>query len=99
MNQCDGCARGMPVDERGLHVGLHKWDVMFCSKHLYEDPKRDYNLISRYLKKRTRKNAIHAFCFHCVGGTKDDMPDEGYQVVIKTCMDKDCPLYRYRPYS
>ncbi len=44
INQCDGCRRGVPVNERGLHVGpggFWSGDVQGCTAHLYlpEEPR------------------------------------------------------------
>lgn len=61
--------------------------------------RREYNLIVRFKKVPTRKNSIHAMCFHCFEGTEDEMPDEGYQKLIGNCTDKECPLHTYRPYK
>ena len=47
---------------------------------------------------RSKVKAIHAFCFHCMGGTLDALPDGGWKELIRTCTAPDCPLYRHRPY-
>lgn len=59
----------------------------------------EYNLIKRYKERSTRKNAIYAFCFNCVGGTEEEMPDPGYQKAIGSCPSLSCPLYHFRPYK
>ena len=33
-NQCDGCARGMPIDEHGIHRG-EGYDVIVCTADRY----------------------------------------------------------------
>lgn len=47
----------------------------------------------RFLKNKTRKTAIHAFCFNCLGEC------EGYMNEIRNCTAKDCSLYDFRPYK
>ena len=37
MNQCDGCNRGLPVDDRGIHRGLGGPDMMACCKNKYKE--------------------------------------------------------------
>jgi len=46
INQCDGCRRGLPKNERGIHVGpggFWAGDVQGCTAHLYspEEPTRE----------------------------------------------------------
>ena len=36
MNQCDGCARGLPV-VNGIHKGIG-WDAICCTKNRYQQP-------------------------------------------------------------
>lgn len=37
MNQCDGCRRGLPKDENGLHYNPDgSYDMICCTKELYE---------------------------------------------------------------
>lgn len=36
MNQCDGCRRGLPINEFGHHRGAEPWDIIACTAHLYE---------------------------------------------------------------
>ena len=47
---------------------------------------------------RSKAKAIAAFCFHCMGGTIDQLPDGGWKELIRTCTAPGCPLYRHRPY-
>ena len=64
-----------------------------------EDLKAQHNLIRKHLANpSSRKLAIDAFCFHCMGGTKDEMPDPAWKELIRTCTDFDCPLRSNRPY-
>ena len=66
----------------------------------HEKSKPEYNLIKKSKDKPTSPTkAIHAFCFHCHGGTEESMPDHGYKREIKTCSAKNCPLYNFRPYK
>jgi energy-coupling factor transporter ATP-binding protein EcfA2 len=34
-NQCDGCQRGVPVDDKGIHRGDGIPDMQICTSHLY----------------------------------------------------------------
>lgn len=36
LNQCDGCRRGLPVDENGNHVG-EGYDMIGCTRGRYEN--------------------------------------------------------------
>lgn len=65
-----------------------------------EDLKAQHNLIRKHLANpSSRKLAIDAFCFHCMGGTKEETPDPGWRELIRTCTCLDCPLYLFRPYK
>ena len=56
--------------------------------------KRD-NPCERFLKHPTsRKFAIHAHCYECVGRDSDP-----YQSQISNCELKDCALWAFRPYQ
>lgn len=35
INQCDGCRRGLPVSERGIHRGPGSWDLIGCTAARY----------------------------------------------------------------
>ena len=60
----------------------------------------EYNLIIKSNEDpASRKKAIYAFCFSCMGGNKNELPDPGYKNNIRFCTDKECPLYRFRPYQ
>ena len=64
------------------------------------------NPIKRFYEKPTRKNAIFAFCAHCMGctaleqgnGYKDHL-ERGFAKEIRHCTASSCPLYRFRPYQ
>ena len=47
---------------------------------------------------KSKAKAIHAFCFNCMGGTIDQLPDGGWKDLIRTCTAPGCPLYPHRPY-
>jgi hypothetical protein len=53
--------------------------------------------------KRSKKNpkslklAMRAMCFHCIGGTAEEMPDPGWHREIQECTATECPLHSYRP--
>lgn len=36
VNQCDGCRRGLPIDENGVHVG-EGYDMIGCTRKRYEN--------------------------------------------------------------
>jgi hypothetical protein len=37
LNQCDGCARGMPLNDRGIHYNPKAaYDAIGCTAHLYK---------------------------------------------------------------
>lgn len=40
INQCDGCRRGLPVNERGIHRG-EGYDLIACTAHLYQAPAQE----------------------------------------------------------
>ena len=46
----------------------------------------------------SKAKAIAAFCFNCMGGTLEAMPDPGWKEQIRTCTVPGCPLYPHRPY-
>ena len=47
---------------------------------------------------KSKTKAIAAFCFNCMGGTIDELPDPGWKDAIRTCTAPGCPLYPHRPY-
>lgn len=36
-NQCDGCGRGMPLNDKGVHIGKQWYDSIGCTKSRYEN--------------------------------------------------------------
>lgn len=64
-----------------------------------EEPiKRQFNPMIKAKNNPTSKAlAIKACCFHCMGGTIEDMPDGGWRNAIYNCTSPDCPLYPVRP--
>lgn len=46
--------------------------------------------------KPTRKQAVDAMCWQCMGGTEDHA--EGVREEIRHCTATRCPLYTLRPY-
>ncbi len=42
---------------------------------------------SRAMTTNSRKNAIRAMCLLCLGGSPSD---------VKTCTEKNCPLWKFR---
>lgn len=62
--------------------------------------KPEYNLIKRAAKNpNSRRLAIHAACFECEGGDKNNLPDMGWQERIANCSIPNCPLFSFRPYQ
>jgi hypothetical protein len=62
-------------------------------------PKPSHNLITRAEKNpNSLAMAINAFCFHCMGGTANALPDPGWKELIGTCTAPACPLFAHRPY-
>lgn len=60
----------------------------------------EHNLLKKaQADPKSRVKAVKAFCFYCVGGTIDTLPDSGYKGNIATCPALDCPLYNFRPYK
>jgi hypothetical protein len=56
----------------------------------------------RWQDHDTRKTAIEAFCWHCMGGTATD--GTGVRENIRTCAsgpdsEVPCPLHGWRPYK
>jgi hypothetical protein len=65
-----------------------------------ETDTREHNLIKK-LKETpgSRKMAINAKCFECLGGTEKYMPDPGWKEAIRGCSSYGCPLREFRPYK
>jgi hypothetical protein len=57
------------------------------------------NLIARFNKTPTRKNAILAQCFSCIGGDRLNYPDSGWRKRIRECNVPDCYLWQFRPFQ
>ncbi len=58
------------------------------------------NLIVRSLNDpNSRKKAIYAQCFMCIGGTEDCFPDSGWRSDIGKCKALDCCLIRFRRFQ
>lgn len=55
---------------------------------------RNKNFLKIYKKKCSRKNAIHAKCYDCQGGSAD--PALAWR--LGNCEIPSCPLYPFRPY-
>jgi hypothetical protein len=59
----------------------------------------EHNAVIRNLGNTgSRKLAIDAMCFHCMGCTKDHM-EPGVKGSIRNCTSPDCPLFAFRPYA
>ena len=69
--------------------------TMAKSKKLPEN-----NLIVRSLNDpNSRRKAIHAQCFMCIGGTEDSFPDPGWRKDIGECRGQECNLKPFRPFQ
>jgi hypothetical protein len=80
-----------------LQEGLKAYQEKIASGEI-ERTEASYNWIVQAERKPTSKHkAIKAMCFHCMGGTKDSMPDPGWKKMIDTCTAPDCPLFSHRP--
>lgn len=51
----------------------------------------------KWLDNNTRKTAIEAFCWHCMGGSETEVA--GIRASIRDCTAPECPLYNWRPYK
>jgi flagellar biosynthesis regulator FlaF len=61
---------------------------------------REYNIMKRAkADPKSKVKAIHAFCFNCMGGTIDELPDHGWKDGIRDCTAPECPLYNFRPFK
>ncbi len=60
----------------------------------------DHNLVRRASRNPvSRKAAIEAMCFQCMGGTAESLPDPGWKNDIRHCTARDCALWPHRPYQ
>ena len=57
--------------------------------------RRFSNPIDRFKANRTRKNAIHAECYQCMGGDKNS----SWKTDIGNCEIKKCHLWIFRPHQ
>jgi hypothetical protein len=74
---------------------LRKWQ----EDHARVQPGPPRNPAQRWRDKDTRKTAIDAFCWECMGGDEED----GVRELIRTCVSgpgsiNPCPLWGWRPY-
>ncbi len=61
------------------------------------------NPIQRWRESNTRKNAIDAFCWGCMGG-EEGGSNEGMMALIRGCASgpgatRECPHWHWRPYK
>ena len=59
------------------------------------EKKRLTNPIDRFKAKSTRKYAIYAHCYKCMGSGADSW----WKEEIGNCQIKSCPLWKFRPYQ
>ncbi len=57
--------------------------------------KRFSNPLDRFKANPTRKHAIHAHCYQCMGSGADTW----WKTEIGNCQITDCALWRFRPYQ
>ena len=86
------------ITDRGLHLPPLSLQPL-NNTISYSILMAEYNLIKRASIVPSRKRAIYAMCFQCLGGTRDEMPDPGYQKEIGSCKSVECPLHSFRPYQ
>lgn len=61
------------------------------------------NPYQRWIDQDTRKSAIGAMCWQCMGGSEES--GEGVRAMIRDCTSNGeneatkCPLYEWRPYK
>jgi len=60
------------------------------------------NPMQRWKEKDTRKTAVEAFCWGCMGGTEESA--DGAMAEIRNCTASPdsilpCPLWKWRPYK
>lgn len=60
------------------------------------------NPYERWRDNNTRKSAIHAFCWQCMGGSEKEA--NGARVSVRECPSgpesvNPCPLHAWRPYT
>ena len=48
--------------------------------------------------RHSLRDAITAFCGHCMGCTEDHM-EPGFREQVRNCTAPKCPLYHVRPYQ
>ena len=83
--------------EDNLIVPVHSEET---GKHPEQKRKQENNLIIRSLSDpRSRKKAIHAQCFLCIGGTEKYLPDPGWRREIRDCRGQGCYLKPFRPFQ
>jgi hypothetical protein len=56
------------------------------------------NLLEKNKENPTRKNAINAMCYQCMGG-EETVHVVGIIADIKCCGSHKCPLHPWRPYT
>ena len=64
-------------------------------KRTYTEIKRFSNPLDRFKANPTRKHAIHAHCWQCVGMGNDS----DWKTQIGKCQIKDCVLFPFRPFQ
>lgn len=65
-------------------------------------PAKHRNPVERWQEQDTRKSAIAAFCWQCMGGTHDEA--NGARAAVCDCPSapgtvNPCPLWHWRPYQ
>jgi len=54
------------------------------------EPVKRKNPATKFAERETRKTAIDAFCWECMGELREE---------IRNCTATHCPLYNFRPYK
>ena len=85
----------MSTEKTPLEMARERQAEMAANGELVQE----HNLMKKAAADpRSKAKAIAAFCFHCMGGTIDELPDGGWKQAIRECTAPNCPLFGHRPY-
>ena len=72
-----------------------RFDHHSSENRTYTKSKRFSNPLDRFKANPTRKYAIYALCYECMGSGGDT----SWKTDIGNCQIKDCPVWSFRPYQ
>ena len=92
----------MPVATALADNRIEKMREALERKRAEGAPAPTSNPFTRFTRRDTRKSAINAFCWQCMGGQPES--SEGATALIRNCgagpdTDNPCPLWNWRPYQ